>query len=369
MIKRWVIVGCVIGLISCKHDVLEPAPELETRVPILPSEPFDYASNTFPEHFNESFLDFLSFIPADNPITNEGATLGRVLFYDTQLSRDGSVSCASCHQQENAFSDPEVFSEGIDGQLTERNSMALFNLKYNRRFFWDIRENSLEDQVLQPIEHPGEMDLEINSLVERLESVEYYPELFRAAFGDEAVSSDRISKALAQFLRSIRSHDSKYDQFLAGETTLSALEEEGRDLYFSGDIACNHCHLSANFFSGGALHNGLDEQYQDHGLEEVTGNLSDIGKFKTVSIRNIGLTAPYMHDGRFATLDEVIEHYNSGVQSHANLDDRLTVEGTIGGTPLQLNLSDQQKAALKAFLLILDDYSLTTDIRYSDPFE
>ena len=353
---------------GCQHEVMEPDVVLIEKRLVLPEEPYNY-QDEFPESFDHPLLNLLESIPGENPLTNEGATLGRVLFYDQALSIDGSISCGSCHHQENAFADPVRFSEGINGFVTDRNSMALFNMQFHRRLFWDTRTNGLENQVLEPIQHPGEMGLTLEQMVERIEGKEYYPTLFEDAFGDATVTTQRVSFALSQFIRSLKSYRSKYDQGLAeGFAHFTDEEIHGMKLYFSGEATCNHCHTTANFFSSQPLNTGLDEVYNDPGLGGVTGNPEDNGRFKPVSLRNLSFTAPYMHDGRFETLEEVIDHYNSGVQAHPNLDDRLTYENTVGGTPEPLLLSEVEKAALKAFLLTLDDYEFIQDERFSDPF-
>jgi cytochrome c peroxidase len=294
----------VAGFSSCKKEQGDlPLIQDLAKQPTLPNPDYDYEGIEFPEAWNNSALDLFESIPNDNPITNAGATLGRVLFYDTDLSRDHSISCASCHKQAHAFSDDVAFSVGINNAVTPRNSMALFNLQFSRRFFWDRRSNSLESQVLQPIQHPGEMDLSLEELISRLESSPFYPTLFSSAFGDETITEDRISKALAQFTRSIRSFKSKYDEGLVSDfSNYSAQELEGKDLFFNGITRCNQCHMTVNFYTPGALNNGLEVEYADGGVQNVSENESDNGRFKVVSLRNIEITAPYMHDGRFNTL-------------------------------------------------------------------
>lgn len=338
---------------------------------VLPTVPFDYSNLNYPEHFESSFLEFIiGNNLTNNPITDEGARLGRVLFYDTKLSANDEVSCASCHFQENAFTDPDRFSTGFEGGLTSRNSMTLSNTLYNRRFFWDLRANNLRNQVLQPIQDSLEMGSNIDSLIQELSDTDYYPQLFNAAFGSDTINSDRISNALAQFINSMTSFSSKYDEGLYTDfANFSAEEKLGRELFFERGLKCNQCHSSAIFFNPAALNNGLVPDENDKGLMEVTGNPDDAYKFKAPTLRNIALTAPYMHDGRFTSLQAVIEHYNSGIQAHPNLDDRVTSDNKVGGIPVRMNLTEAEKAALVAFLHTLTDEVLITHEKYADPFE
>ena len=330
--------------------------------PVLPDVPYDYSLDALPSHFGGGALEFFEYIPSNNPVTNEGAALGRVLFYDRQLSDNRSVSCASYHHQANAFTDTRTFSEGLHGELTPRNSMALFNKQFERRMFWDLRANTLEAQVLQPIEDPIEMDLALEALHTRLRNLDYYPPLFESAFGDTAITDERISRALAQFVRSILSYRSKYDEGVAQDfSNFTASELNGRALFYDGETRCNQCHLTENFYGPAAENNGLDLVYEDQG--QANGN------FKIPSLRNITLTAPYMHDGRFATLEEVMGHYNSGIQQHAFLSDQLTEGFDTGGTPLQLELTAQEKADMIAFMATLTDYEMVVDPKWSNPFQ
>ncbi|WP_306643651.1 cytochrome-c peroxidase [Sanyastnella coralliicola] len=364
------IISFVIVFAGCKEDnVLSPPPSNEKTLS-LPETPFDYEGITLPAYFTESgALDLFEAIPSDNPVTNHGATLGRVLFYDEILSVDGTISCGSCHHQEHAFADNDRFSEGLNGVITPRNSMAMFNLQYSRRFFWDRRTNGLENQVLEPIQHPEEMGLTLTEAVERVESQDYYPALFEAAFGDPTVTADRMSLALSQFIRSIVSYRSKWDEgYDIDFANFTELEAEGRELFFNGVTRCNQCHMTVQFYTPGTANTGLDENYADGGAGDVNGNPNDHGKFKMVSLRNLGYTAPYMHDGRFATLEEALEHYNSNIVAHPNLDDRLTYELTTGGTPIVMNLSESDIEALVAFLHTLDDPYMITEEMYANPF-
>ena len=305
-------------------------------------------------------------------------TLGRVLFYERELSRDRTVSCASCHRQSEGFSDGRRLSEGVGGALTARHSMSVANtvLYPNGRMFWDERASSLEEQVLGPIQNPAEMDLTLEEAVARIDALPYYDVLFELAFGDDAVSMDRIGEALAAFEETILTRETRWDEWLAaggvpgpgpgglgpmGANPLGVLtdqEDLGRRLFFSPRTQCGACHGGPDFTTAGPLNNGLD---LDTSADEGAGH----GRFKSPSLRGIELTAPYMHDGRFGTLREVIDHYDSGVQAHLFLDNRLR-DNT--GQPRRLNLTETEKAALEAFLRTLTDESLAVDERFSDPF-
>jgi cytochrome c peroxidase len=340
----------------------------------LPASPFNYAAPTLPAHLLTPPILGQDNTPANNPVTNAGATLGRVLFYDKRLSANQTVSCSSCHQAEHGFSDPARFSTGFEGGLTGRNSMGLTNARYYLRenFFWDERAATLEDQTLEPIQNHIEMGMTLDVLNTRLATEPYYAELFTAAFGDPAINSNRISRALSQFVRSIVSGNSKYDQGVPlGFTNFTPQENQGRAIFTGPAGGCAACHGSDNFVPGAPIfNNGLENPYVDKGVGALTGLATDEGLFKVPSLRNIELTAPYMHDGRFATLEQVVDFYNAGVVNHPNLSPPLRVPPGLpgAGTPRRLNLTNIEKAALVAFMKTLTDRSVTTDPKFSDPF-
>ena len=342
----------------------------------LPATPDNYRVLNLPAHLRVAVIQGQDNTPATNPVTDAGATLGRVLFYDKRLSANNTVACVSCHQPEHGFSDPAPLSTGFAGGLTGRNSMGLTSARYYLRgsFFWDERAATLEEQVLQPIQNEVEMGMTLPALVTKLSAEDYYAELFTAAFGDSTVTSDRISRALAQFVRSIVSSNSKYDTGVpVNFTNFTAEEQLGRQVFLGqvGNATCVACHGTDNFVPGNAVHNnGIENPSVDRGVGAITGNPADDGKFKVPSLRNIELTAPYMHDGRFATLEEVVEFYNSGVQPHPNLSAPLRNPpgGPGAGQPRRLNLTTAQKAALVAFLKTLTDRTVTEDPRFADPF-
>jgi cytochrome c peroxidase len=344
---------------------------------LLPTPSANYASPTLPPNFLVPPIINQDDTPATNAVSDAGATLGRVLFYDKRLSTNQTISCSSCHQREHGFADPRRFSTGFNGGQTARNAMGLTNARWylRRHFFWDERANTLEDQVLMPIQNSVEMGMTLDTLVSRLSAEPFYTNLFNNAFGSPEVTSTRISLALAQFVRSIISTRSKYDQGIPiGFSNFTPEENLGRQLFFGqvGVATCAACHGTDNFVPGPAINNnGLEYPYVDKGLGGITGIATDNGKFKVPSLRNIELTAPYMHDGRFATLEEVVEFYNSGVVDNPNLSPPLRVRtgpGQPPGPPLRLNLTTAQKAALVAFLKTLTDTSVTTDPKFSDPF-
>ena len=358
----------------------------------LSARPYNYANLPLPTHFTDGELAPLDNMPGDNETTDMGATLGRVLFYDVQLSANNTISCSSCHQQAAGFSDPDRFSTGLNGGKTRRNSMCLINTRYyqNERFGWDEKAATLEEFVLLPIKDHVEMGMELNALEAKLQQLEYYPVLFRNAFGSETVTADRISKALAQYVRSIVSYSTKFDEgmaltgnpFVAEGIPLfpnfNETERLGQSIYFSNTderANCLYCHGSPAMVvpegeDDHAKNNGLALNYADNGKGEITGLASDNAKFKVPTLRNIALTAPYMHDGRFQTLEEVIDHYSDDVQQHPNLHFRLSIvdDGPPGGIPTKLGLTPEEKEALVAFLHTLTDESITTDEKYSDPF-
>lgn len=369
-----------IGSVQFFRAIYDPERQsLESTVEsalLLPLVPDDYATLNLPPHLNRAQIANQDNTPVDNPVTDAGALLGRTLFYDNRLSTNQTVSCSSCHQAEHGFSDPRQFSVGFDGGLTGRNSMGLTSARYYVRenFFWDERAATLEEQVLQPIQNAVEMGMTLTALTNRLSAEPFYAELFESAFGTPEITSDKIAKALAQFVRSIISSETKYDEGVASNfVNFTAEEVLGRQIFLGqvGNASCSTCHGSDNFVPGNAIfNNGLENPYVDKGVGDLTGLLQDEGLFKVPSLRNIALTAPYMHDGRFATLEEVVEFYNSGVVDHPNLSPQLRNPPGPGRPPgpRRLNLTEDQKAALVAFLHTLTDLNVAQDLRFQDPF-
>jgi cytochrome c peroxidase len=358
----------------------------------LPSQPYNYQLPT------ATAAGFSLTDNPQNPISDHGATLGRVLFYDKKLSLNNLVACASCHKQENGFADPVAFSAGFEGKKTTRNAMALTNPTADKTYFWDTRSTTLEELSLQPVRNHIEMGMEsMDKLAEKLLKINYYPALFKNAFGTEEINKERIANAMSQFLRSIVTYRSKFDEAKKNNfTSFSASEERGRNLFFT-ELHCGNCHGGNNFNgidakAGRETFNiGLDENYADNGVGTMSGTATLNGAFKVPTLRNVELTAPYMHDGRFQNLEQVVEHYNSQMRSHPNLFPRFrtfvrasqggTDPGEHGGwstggnnnnnnfiTPRGLSMNVQEKADLVAFLKTLTDTKMVAEVKYANPF-
>ena len=332
------IVVLLAAFTGCSSD----EPEIsEYRLPI-------------PTVFEEYLISPL--IPTENPLTTPGIALGKRLFFDPILSGNRSISCAHCHMPQRAFAEPRPTSLGVPGIPGERNAMPLFNLawNFNNRFAWDGKEFGLEEQALEPITNPIEMNADWAVVLQRLTNHPEYPALFNAAFGSAHIDSLAVVKAIAQFERTLISGNAKFDRYLRDEVTLTPQEENGLNIFMDetkGD--CFHCHGSPNnpLWTDNDFHNnGLDSSFTDLGLGAVSGDPSDEGKFRTPSLRNLSFTAPYMHDGRFQTLMQVIDHYSEGLQYSATIDP-LMKSVAAGG----VQLSPQEKQDLIAFLRTLDD--------------
>jgi len=312
-------------------------------------------------------------VPTDNPLTIDGVALGRQLFYDPILSKDGSMSCGSCHLQEFAFTDNMATSPGVAGVNGNRSAMSLVDVGFfYRGLFWDGRVQTLEEQALLPVEDPVELHHSWPDVVEKFREHESYPELFRKAFGienDQEITKELAAKAIAQFERTlVSSGNSKYDRVVTKNLDIFTPEEQlGFELFFEKgeflpDGQCLHCHAAPLFTDNDYKNNGLDRaetssDYPDPGRGEVTGIAGQNGLFRTPTLRNIELTAPYMHDGRFATLEEVMDHYISGGHPSIHRD------GLIDSIKLDAN----QKAAVIAFLKTLTDEDFISNPAYEDP--
>lgn len=340
MFQKYLVVASFAFLFSCQDD--SDAPYMPVPDPLLdlPATPYDYTSlpANAPHAYNDN-------TPNDNPITNHGATLGRVLFYERALSADNRISCAACHKQQFSFADNVAHSRGVNG-LTPRNSMHLVNVRHflNAAMFWDFRAASLEEQTLMPIQDHLEMDLTLEQAVARLQAQPYYAQLFENAFGSPEITPDRISKALSQFIRSLNSYNSPFDR----NEPRTAQEQLGFEKFFevtNGEAvptisSCNECHMGIQQID--YLPSGAPNLLHSAGMGG--GGFDDEPMLmKVANIRNIELTAPYGHDGRYATLEELLQH-------HGN------------------NLSAGDIPNLVAFLKTLTDESFVTDRRYSNPF-
>jgi cytochrome c peroxidase len=335
------------GIVRLEPD-LSPRPLAKTDETWKP----DLLADAIPPHFPPTVF------PQDNPLTEAGIALGKRLFHDTRLSINNSQSCASCHARTAAFSDPRRFSLGAEGAEGTRNAMPLFNLAWKPAFFWDGRSPTLRDQVLRPIQDPLEMHEDLTRVVTKL--ADLAPD-FETAFGTPEITADRLARALEQHLLTLISSRSKMDHTTTGQKALTEQERQGFELFFTeSDPAhgikgadCFHCHGGAHFTNNLFLNNGLenDAGLVDAGLGRVTGKATDAGKFMVPSLRNVALTAPYMHDGRFSTLEEVIDHYDHGLKRSVTLDPNLAKHLRYKG----LGLSVEDKAALVAFLKTLTD--------------
>ena len=299
-------------------------------------------------------------LPSDNPFSEAKALLGRYLFYDTRLSQDYSISCGSCHLQEHAFSDPNRVSIGVEGRTGTRNAPSLTNVGYNIILLWEGGVRTLEQQAVVPIIHPDEMNMNTDTLVSRLQEEVVYNELFRNAWGDDEITIARITKSLSTFERSLISANSPFDAFSqrGDKSALSKSAQRGQDLFFNETADCFHCHGGYNFTDNGLHNNGLSAT-EDQGRFEITQNDLDRGKFKTPTLRNIGVTAPYMHDGRLTTLEEVLNHYNRGGDGHPNS----------GSLVRSLGLTDQNVQDVIAFLESLTDEEFLRDTTLSNPWK
>ncbi|MFZ1750741.1 MAG: cytochrome c peroxidase [Saprospiraceae bacterium] len=375
----------LVSLTYCTEKYERVSEEVK---PVLPSQPYAYDQLALPEGTQPASSIINNFeIINGNPvfsnnqttdITPWGATLGRVLFYDKKLSLNNTVACGSCHHQDKAFADGKRFSTGFEGRVTPRNSMAIVNPIVQNNLFWDSRSKTIHDLSLQPIQNHVEMGMEnLDRLVAKLEDTDYYKPLFKKVYGDEYITAERIAKAISQFVGSITSNRSKFDIGMRnGFSDYTALEKMGRDLFNSQKAKCSSCHGGNNLsaldgptdaYGGssigtqdlrGATNIGLDLVYKDQGLGD--------GKFKIPGLRNIELTAPYMHDGRFSTLEDVIDHYSEGIKPHKDLDEKFMDKK---GNVVQLHLTSLDKKALVAFLKTLTDQEMISDPKWSDPFK
>lgn len=345
---------------------------------------FDYDGQTIPSYVPNNIDN----TPNNNSLTDVGATLGRVLFYDKKLSLNSTISCASCHQQEFAFSDTATVSIGFDGLSTGRHSMRIVNPRFGQEvnFFWDARAATLEDQSTQPLRSDVEMGFsgmngqpDLDSLFRRMNDISYYPTLFQNAFGSAAITEERVQFALAQFMRSILSFDSKYDEALvaaggdvnANFALFSAAEQAGKDLYMAsrqdGGANCDACHAAPAF--------DMDNNRDNNGVITVAGNPNgtDLTNTRSPSLRDLVnpsgmLNGPMMHDGSFTIMRQMIDHYDNPPFNN-DIDGRLRQGGNDGTESQNLRLTETEKDNLEAFLLTLTGSNIYTDEKWSDPFD
>ncbi|WP_116128049.1 cytochrome-c peroxidase [Lewinella sp. IMCC34183] len=371
MIRHFYLVGFLVllAVVGCREE------------PVTGPEVPDGGTITGPDAPTPYALEVPDYLPApitdpENPLSEEGVELGRHLFYDASIfSTDGNMSCASCHKQELAFTDGLGRALGVRGEPGPRSAMSLVNLAFNPNGFnWDGRSPKLWEQAIHPVEDMLELDNDWEEVIRKLREHADYPARFRAAFGidhTDEITRELTVKALAQFERTIISADSKFDRVFYQNTEFFTEQEQlGADsLFFVENVppatlhpGCGHCHNAPTFGDNKFHNNGIEDASSlddiiDKGYGDVTGSRFDNGKFRTPTLRNIALTAPYMHDGRFKTLEEVIDHYASGGHNLENEDPNIT----------GFTLTEREKAALLAFLHTLTDESLLTDPRYAAP--
>ncbi|UTW65867.1 c-type cytochrome [bacterium SCSIO 12643] len=348
---KFILLGVgLLSIASCTHDpVIKPAPPKEATPYNLELPP------GFPPME----------IPADNPMTVEGVELGRKLFYDIRLSGNNTQSCADCHITEFGYSDSARFSLGIDGLKGKRNAMAVINVGYNIASFWDGRAKTLEEQALMPVTDPLEMHANWPDVLVKLNADQEYRDMFKVAFKVDVIDSLDVAKAIAQFERTMISGNSRFDKYVNGALLLEPNELRGFQVFATERGDCFHCHGTSLLMGFAFENNGLQQTMEDIGYGKVTGLSTDEGKFRPPTLRNIALTAPYMHDSRFTTLEEVVEFYNSGVnQSSPNISPLMLKANRPNGS---LNLTAQEKADLVAFLKTLTDEDFINNKSFQDP--
>lgn len=359
--RTFFVLICGLSLMSCRKDAVF---NVEETTPYV----FDYPKSI------SKYLPPIS-SPEDNPTTVEGVNLGRKLFFDKRLSGDNTFSCASCHDPGIAFNDTGAVSVGIDNLPGRRNAMPLVNLAWTGSLFWDGRRKSLEDQAFDPVNDPLEMHANWADVVDKLQADDQYPLLFKTVFNSSKIDSTMVVKAIAQFERTLISGNSPMDKYFnankaIGSTGWSIEDElaayQGFALFIDenkGD--CFHCHGDEfnPLWTDNEFHNnGLDATFEDKGLGAITGNPLDDGKFKTPTLRNLAFSAPYMHDGRFKTLDEVIDHYSEGLVDSPTIDPLMKAVGDNG-----VMLTSEEKYFMKMFLLALSDSSFIKNPDFKDP--
>lgn len=317
-----------------------------------PKEPIQTIYFTIPEGWPTPFYQF-----ENNTFTQQGFELGRRLFYDTRLSRDNTVSCGSCHHASDAFAHSgNAISPGVDGLLGKRNSPPIFNMNWHTSFFWDGGVNHLESQPIAPIQNPVEMDENLRNIFTKLEQDEDYPKMFADAWGDSKINSQRLFKSLAQFMGAMVSSTSKYDKVMRGEgPTFTAAEQRGYDVYKNN---CASCHTEPLFTDFSYRNNGIAvTAVNDSGRAHITLKPEDLYKFKIPTLRNLGYTEPFMHDGRFNTLDQVLDHYQNSIVQSPTLDPLLT-----NG----ITLNAEERNDLLQFLNTLNDVDFVNDKRFHE---
>ncbi len=381
---------CLLGFSSCDKNEVEieynyfdkDDYKLISQYLDIPNDQANYTLY-FPNYYSSNPRDF----------NNGAALLGRVLFYDKNLSEDRSISCASCHKQELAFSDDLALSDGVLNRKTSRNSLALGSVFSFREyygsmssgrvpFFWDNRASTVQEQSKQTLANDLEMSMEMHEVVERVKEQAFYYPLFKNAYRSADINEESVLDAISEFVNSIGTFNTKFDKALDNHfakngtfsnigsvdfSEFNNLENLGKELYVTN---CGSCHGNVSGLPGKrSANNGLDQDYSDPGMYEVTNLDRDRGLFKVPTLRNIAKTAPYMHDGRFQTLEEVIDHYSTGIQNFENLSPQLRENGQFNGPPVAFNFNEEEKAALIAFFNTFTDEQFLVDEKFSDPFK
>ncbi|AZA53081.1 cytochrome-c peroxidase [Chryseobacterium sp. G0201] len=344
IIKTGIILFSFLNIVSCSDEVIEPLEK-------------DEAYNLeFPSYFSE-----LTFDQSGNPITKKGVELGRKLFYEGRLSRNNTISCGFCHIQENAFTHHgHTVSHGVDDRIGIRNAPAIQNMAFLKRYMWDGVIHNLNEQPIIPITDANEMDSSMPEVISKLSADSKYKKLFKSAYGDESITGERVLKALSQFMATMISADSKYDRFKQGKENFTSEETQGMNLF---QQKCASCHSGELFTDESFRNTGMyyNTQFKDAGRYRVTLDQNDWMKFRVPSLRNIEYTAPYMHDGRFYTLNAVLNFYSDNVEDNPNLDPQLKQNGHVG-----IAMNDQEKIFIIAFLKTLSDKNFISNPKFAE---
>lgn len=342
--KTGLILFVFLSFVSCSDEVIEPLEKDETY------------NLSFPSYFPE-----MTFDTSGNPVTKNGVELGRKLFYEGRLSRNNTISCGFCHIQENAFTHHgHTVSHGVDDRIGIRNAPPIQNMAFLKRYMWDGVIHNLNEQPIIPITNEDEMDSSMPEVISKLSSDSKYKKLFKSAYGDENITGERILKALSQFMVTMISADSKYDRVKQGKENFSSEETQGMNSF---QQKCASCHSGELFTDESFRNTGMfyNTQFKDAGRSRVTLDQSDWMKFRVPSLRNVEYTAPYMHDGRFYSLEAVLNFYSDNVEDNSNLDPQLKQNGHIG-----IVMNTQEKQFIITFLKTLSDKAFISNPKFAE---